>query len=664
MYRNLKEEEIRILIGNRCTADNWNNIKVKDNFSPLNIHNTRFSGKLKMGSFNKELSLAGGIKKHSGLYHTTLHNVEVGDDCCIENVKNYIANYVIGKEAFIVNVDTILTDGISNFGNGIDVATMSETGGRAVRIYDKLSSHLAYILALYRHRPNLMKQANRLIDNYVAKISSDIGVIGDNVTITDTGYIENVKIGESTKIEGSSKLRNGSLNSTKEDPIHIGVGVIANDFIVSAGASVEDGTILSRCFIGQACHLGHNYSASDSLFFSNSAGENGEACAIFAGPYTVTHHKSTLLIAGMFSFMNAGSGSNQSNHLYKLGPIHLGILERGSKTSSNSYILWPTKVGAFSLVVGSHVHHIDSSNLPFSYLIEKDNKTFIIPGANLRSVGTVRDAQKWPLRDRRKANEKLDYINFNILSPYTINKVLKAVSVLEELESKGEMEVYEYCGAYIKSSSLKKGLNLYRLVIDKFLGNSLISRLSKAIASEKQNLLEDQMKSILVPDSLIGQGKWSDLSGLIAPKSQVEAFLDKLEAGMLTDISQSSNAFAAMYLNYYSYEWTWAYDAILNYYDLKDEELTALKVIELIKRWKASVVELDELLYEDAKKEFSMSAMIGFGADEDDDTQLKFQDLSEVRSSEFESDPFVLMLKEHIIKKTELGDRMIKALVV
>ena len=76
--------------------------------------------------------------------------------------------------------------------------------------------------------------------------------------------------------------------------------------------------------------------------------ENGEACAIFAGPFTVSMHKSSLLIAGMYSFLNAGSGSNQSNHMYKLGPIHQGIVERGSKTTSDSYILWPARVGAFS----------------------------------------------------------------------------------------------------------------------------------------------------------------------------------------------------------------------------------------------------------------------------------------------------------------------------
>ena len=50
----------------------------------------------------------GGIKKHSGLRHVTLHNVTVGDNCCIENIQNYIANYEIGHDTFIENVDIIL----------------------------------------------------------------------------------------------------------------------------------------------------------------------------------------------------------------------------------------------------------------------------------------------------------------------------------------------------------------------------------------------------------------------------------------------------------------------------------------------------------------------------------------------------------------------------
>ena len=200
-----------------------------------------------------------------------------------------------------------------------------------------------------------------MVDEYAESQKSAIGTIGSHVFIRNTRYLCDVRIGDHAVISGVNRLRNGSVNSNEAAPVTISHGVIMDDFIVSSGSYITDNTSMSRCFVGQACHFGHSYSASDSLFFSNCQGENGEACAIFAGPFTVTHHKSTLLIAGNFSFMNAGSGSNQSNHMYKLGPIHQGILERGAKTSSDSYILWPSRVGAFSLVMGRHVTHSDTT---------------------------------------------------------------------------------------------------------------------------------------------------------------------------------------------------------------------------------------------------------------------------------------------------------------
>lgn len=161
-----------------------------------------------------------------------------------------------------------------------------------------------------------------MIDTYAHAQESNIGSIGKNVKIENCGSIKNVRIGDYAVVEGASLLENGSVNSNIEAPVIIGSGVKCRDFILSSGVSVTDSTLVSKCFIGQGCILGKHYSALDSLFFSNCQGMHGEATAIFAGPYTVTHHKSTLLIAGMFSFLNAGSGSNQSNHMYKLGPIH------------------------------------------------------------------------------------------------------------------------------------------------------------------------------------------------------------------------------------------------------------------------------------------------------------------------------------------------------
>lgn len=656
-YRKLSVEEISALKSQMCTASDWDSIEVAENFSADYVNHTRFSGRIRLGVFEKEFALPGGMKKHSGLYHTTLHNVEIGDNCCIENVKNYIANYTIGNDTFIENVDIILTDGMSSFGNGVEVAVLNETGGREVMIYDKLTAQIAYIMSLYRHRPQMIENIRGMISEYVRSVSSSVGTIGSNVTIADAGYIKNVRIGDYCKIEGSSRLKNGSINSNEYDPVHIGVGVIGDDFIISSGSSVEDAVTFSRCFIGQACKLGHSYSASDSLFFSNCQGENGEACAIFAGPYTVTHHKSTLLIAGMFSFMNAGSGSNQSNHMYKLGPIHQGIMERGAKTSSDSYILWPAKVGAFSLVMGRHVSHQDTSDLPFSYLIEQQSTSYIVPGANLKSVGTIRDAKKWPKRDARKDIEKLDCINYNLLSPYTIQKMINGVKILKDLQRvSGEAsDTYTYQSGKIKNSSLKKGIGLYGVAIDKFLGNSLITRI---MSSEFSDI--EQLRAHLVPDRKYGQGEWVDLSGMIAPKQAVTDILDAIESGQMTDMSDVNASLADLHTNYYDLEWRWAYDVINEYYGISLAEADAQTLRDLIKRWKDSVVGLDNLIYEDARKEFSLSMMTSFGAD--GDAAQRKKDFIQVRGSKFEADPFVASVKEHIRVKSELYEKVLDKL--
>ena len=656
-YRLLTPDEIARLKSQMCTASDWTTIEVAEDFNPENVFYARFSGNIRLGSFNKEFTLAGGMKKHSGLYHVTLHNVTVGNDCCIENVKNYIANNEIGSGTFIENVDIILTDGTSTFGNGVEVSVLNETGGREVLIYDRLSAQQAYIMALYRHRPGLIASLKELIGKYVDSVTSGTGRIGSDVMIADAGYIKNVRIGDCCKIEGTARLKNGSINSNADAPVHIGVGVIGDDFIISSGSSVEDGVTFSRCFIGQACRLGHTYSASDSLFFSNCQGENGEACAIFAGPYTVTHHKSTLLIAGMFSFMNAGSGSNQSNHMYKLGPIHQGIMERGAKTSSDSYLLWPAKIGAFSLVMGRHVSHLDTSNMPFSYLIEQQGTSFIFPGVNLKSVGTIRDAKKWPRRDGRKDPDMLDCINYNLLSPFTVQKMFKAVGILEGIvAASGDIsDKYSYMGAKIRSSSLRNGLKYYNIAINKFLGNSVIKRLEGIDFTS-----DEQIRERLRPDTLTGKGDWVDVSGMIAPKSEVESLMDDIEQGRVTDVAQMHSRFLDMHSHYYDYEWAWAYDRISMFYGVSPEKITAADVIDIVEQWKNAVVGLDRMVYEDAKKEFSLSAMTSFGADGDVDTRNL--DFAEVRGGQFESNPFVMETLDHIRRKTELGDELISRL--
>ena len=653
----LTAEQIAVLEAQSCRCENWSEVTVAEDFNPKYVRNVNFSGQVRLGSFNKIFTLAGGIRKHSGIYHATLHNVIVGDDCMVEHIRNYIATYIIGDGSYIENVTDLITYGETSFGNGTKVSVLNETGGREVAIHEHLSSHEAYITALYRHDQKLIDSINELVSKYVESSKSTFGVIGKNVEILDAMHIVNVKIGDSAKIKGASRLRNGSIVSCEEAPVNIGMNVIADDFIVESGSSITDGVTLTRCFVGQACVLGHGYSASDSLFFSNCQGENGEACALFAGPYTVTHHKSTLLIAGMFSFMNAGSGSNQSNHMYKLGPIHQGIFERGAKTTSDSYVLYPAKIGAFSLVMGRHVNNPDTSNLPFSYLIEQQGVTYIIPGVNLKSVGTVRDVRKWPSRDRRKDPHRLDHINFNHLSPFTVQKMFDGMKILEMLKeaSGNRADNYYYKKSIIRNASLHKGLKYYQTGIIKFLGNSFITRIQDADVSSDEGL-----RRALRRDNPVGAGHWLDISGLICPASEIEKLCDDLTEGKVRDLVELGSRFGQIASDYYSYEWTWAYDAIEKFWGYDLANITRSQAIDLISQWKNAVISLDKLIYDDAGKEFELTSMTGFGVD--GDKVRRDADFTAVRGGGFNENPFVLEVLDHMRRKGELGDRMIARL--
>ena len=159
-YRRLTESEIARLVSAGCSAEDWGAIEVADGFDASRVAGTTFSGRCRLGRFAGEFKFPGGVRKPSGIYNATLHNVSVGDDARVANVRSYIANYDIGAGAHVGNVDKIYVEGRSSFGNGVEVAVLNETGGREVTIHEGLTAHEAYLEAMYRHRPALIEKLN------------------------------------------------------------------------------------------------------------------------------------------------------------------------------------------------------------------------------------------------------------------------------------------------------------------------------------------------------------------------------------------------------------------------------------------------------------------------------------------------------------------------
>ncbi|PWE00268.1 DUF4954 family protein [Marinilabilia rubra] len=651
-FRALTTEETEKLEEQGCMCNDWSKVHVKDGFETKHVRHSTFSGEVRIGCFSKEFDFPGGVKKHSGISFATIHNSSIGDNVYISQVRNQIANYHIEDEVIIENVDSLTTEGESCFGNGEKIAVLNEAGGREVPIFNELSAHTAYLMAFYRHRPKLIEKLYSLVDEYCSNVCSTAGSIKKGAKLINSRTLLNVNIGPSAKVEGIYRLVNGTINSSPDHPTYFGPGVIAEDFIAASGAEVTDATLISKCFIGQGCVLGKHYSAENSAFFANCQGFHGEACSIFAGPYTVSHHKSTLLIAGYYSFLNAGSGSNQSNHMYKLGPVHQGVVERGSKTTSDSYLLWPAKIGPFSLVMGRHYRNPDTSCFPFSYLIENKDESYLAPGVNLRSIGTIRDARKWPNRDKRKDPKKLDYITFNLLSPYSVEKIISGKHTLLKLKetSGATSEYFMYNSVKIEANALERGIRLYETGISKFLGNGLL----KILESKEYDSIEELRKA-LKPSSDEGTGQWIDMAGMIVPKEKVLELVEDVEKGKINTLREIDNIFQSWQNSYYQWVWNWSVKVFKDELDIDINSITRGELLDFISRWEHAVLSLDQMMFEDARKEFTLKAQTGFGMDGED--EIRNTDFEQVRGA-FEKHPAVCDILEHSQKKKELAAKV------
>lgn len=648
-YRKLTEEEKVSLKKNGCISDSWDKVMVLDPFYPQLINNVRFSGDVFIGRFENVHHLEGDAYLHSGLFNTALFNVSVGDNVLIENV-GFISNYNIEDGARISRVAKLFTEADSFFGNGVEVKVLSEAGGRETIMYEGLSSHIAYMMSLYRYDVRFISALKSMIIKEVERHRALNGVIGKCAVIEDVKTIRNVKIGDYAKISGAVSLENGTVVSRRNAVSIVGNGVICRDFIIQSDSKVMDSAILESSFVGQGCVLSKGFSASNSLFFANSHFENGESAALFAGPYTVSHHKSTLLIGTMFSFMNAGSATNFSNHLYKSGPVHQGIFERGVKFASGSYMMLPVKTGAFSTVVGHHAAHIDTSDFPFSYIVESKGKTKLIPGIALNSSGLFRDWQKWPARDKRSRVNRIDNIVFDIISPVVWGSMKRGFEILKELFENlpPDGEAMEYKGFFIDAKSIERGMELYANALSEYPVRELCRLWMKygfdyvrKIDSEKDERFE----------------KWVDISGMPVPAPMIRDVMEEVKNNDLNDINGLNSRLRSLFDSYDDYICKWLSIALPE--ELISSRFAKETMTKHLLLWKESVVSRLTKIYQDAGKEFSLSMSVSFGMDgEEGDIE---KDLSEVRGT-IDGNPLCLSIKNLIEKVEKFTDGFILTL--
>lgn len=488
----ISDERIAQLQATGCYSDDWSMVNVHPDSDLSRIRRVNFEGRVSIGR----------VQASDLISDCTLADCTIGDHPRFERV-SLIKGVQIGNHVTLSNVGRITAHPGATCGTGVRVSVLDESGSRPVFLYPELSAQMAMLMAL---NPEWS-------ENKIAPLTAQYALppgIGDNSVLTDCGVIEDTHIGHGIRVEGASVLRNGSVVNTASGiaPLaYIGVDVDARDFIVLDG-HVDSGAKLRRCFVGQAAEVGMGFVAHDTLMFANSAFECGESCSVLAGPYSVSHHKSSLLIAVLCSFFNAGSGTNSSNHMYRLGPIHWGVMRRGVKTASSAYIMWGGRIGAFSMVMGQIKSHPDTSDFPFSYVFgDPEGKCTVVPGVILKSCVLERDQKKWITRDRRRDTgiRVLDHITADMFNPRTISSMMRGLKVAERmLAEQPEAQVFTLGGFRISRRHLEEGCKLYKNAILSYLHTH--RDMKKAASGSEQD-------------------EWADLSGQLITHRQIEQII-------------------------------------------------------------------------------------------------------------------------------------------
>ena len=522
--RNLTEHEIALLEEQGCYAEDWQQVWVSDDaFLPDRVRDVRFFGHICIGDLSGQVEVEEGFAQPCGIHRSTLRDVSIGDHCRIENVGEYMANYDIGDDCHISHIGRMTTSGPTTFACGADVRCPNEGVDPCILLHPLLTAPAAL----------LMLTSNAVRQLYLRSTPPPVerGTVGCGVRIVGAKEILNTCIDDVAEIHYASRVSECTIGRGA----YVGTDVMADTCILGEGSLLSDGAQADHCFLGSGVRMSKGFSAEHSLFFTGCEMLRGEACAALCGPFSTSHHKSTLLIAVQTAFFNAGSATNGSNHAYKMGPIHSGTLLRGAKTASGAHLLWPATIGAFSTVIGKVVTHPDTTLLPLSYIFGDGRRTIVLPGIALRSAGLWRDLHKWQARA-------------SSLGGGTLHSALLPSATLLPLGNSNEFDCARSPAAFtlhFPSPLLAQQALAGKRWLEQELaaagnGEEGIETTAFSIPREaaEAGIRYYDLLLRLFGRQVDDGGEWVDLAGLIAPKQDVDRLIDDVDSGVIGSVDE------------------------------------------------------------------------------------------------------------------------------
>lgn len=443
-YRQLSAFEIEVLVRNRNTSDNWNNILVSDAFNPELVKNCKFYGLVRIGKLEAFYLSFSDLKVPVGLYNSTIISCDLGDNVVVDNV-NYLSHYIIGNEVILNNINELVATNHTKFGNGILktgeseavriwMEICNENTGRKVIPFNGMLAGDAYIWSKYKDDALLQQKLIEITEAQFDTKRGYYGKIGDRTVIKNCSILKDCWIGSDAYIKGANKLKNLTINSGEEGKTQIGEGCEMVNGIIGFGCRAFYGVKAVRFVMASHSQLKYGARLINSYLGNNATISCCEVLNSLIFPAHEQHHNNSFLCAAtIMGQSNIAAGATiGSNHNSRGNDGEL-IAGRGFWPGLCVSLKHNSVFASFTMIAkGDYMHELQIP-IPFSLVsndASKDQLT-VMPAFWFQYNMYALERNAWKYVDRDKRIERKQLIEYDYLAPDTIEEIIHAMQLLE-----------------------------------------------------------------------------------------------------------------------------------------------------------------------------------------------------------------------------------------
>lgn len=448
-WRNLRSGEIELLVKNENTCEDWDDLLVTDEFDPNMIKNSSFYGLVRIGRLRNVIVQHHDLRLPTGITNSLVIACDIGDDVAIHNV-HYLAHYIIGDRCMLFNIQEMHTTDHAKFGNGtikdgepenvrqwMDI--MNETGCRGVLPFDGMITADAYLWGKYVDDKTLQASLKKITQQSVDSRRGYYGTVGNHSVLKNSLILKDVKIGSNCYIKGANKLKNLTINSSKEEPTQIGEGVELVNGIIGYGCHIFYGCKAVKFVLGNNSNLKYGARLINSYLGDNSTISCCEVLNNLIFPAHEQHHNNSFLIAALIMGQSniAAAATLGSNHNSRANDNEIQA-GRGFWPGLCTSVKHSSRFASFILLSKADYNYEVDIPFPFSLVnnnVSQDHLE-IMPAYwwMYNMYALARNSWKFTSRDKRI--HKVQHIEFDAYAPDSMEEVIRAIGLLEKWTAK------------------------------------------------------------------------------------------------------------------------------------------------------------------------------------------------------------------------------------